>query len=564
MTSKASQPVSITLISDFNADTLARTLAACDPTLSADTTAFGRPHEALANAASDTPTDGDLVVWTQPQGAVAAFKEALSFTPYDEEQVLAEVDAFAGLIAAAAGKSRTVMVANWTLSAAARRMGPLDNHPNVGLRYLLMRMNLRLADSLAALSNVYLLDTDRWISAAGGDAAWSPKLWAAAKVPFTAKVFQSAAADIMATRAACAGQTRKILILDLDDTLWGGVVGEGGWQNVALGGHSIKGEAFLAFQHRIKALTNRGVVLAIASKNDEAVALEAIRHHPDMVLRLDDFAGWRINWQDKASNIADLLNDLKLGVDAAVFIDDNPAERSLVAEALPGILVPDWPVDVTNAAATLDALDCFDTVSITEEDRARANLYTAERKRAQATSASGTSHEDWLANLGVQVEATPLAPANLTRSAQLFNKTNQMNMATRRMTADELSAWAAQPDRTILTFRVSDKFGDYGLTGIIGLQLDGASARITDFLLSCRVMGRGVEQSMLHSAAEWATAHGAQHLVAQFHPSERNRPCKDFWETSGFAQPNPDQFEWDLSQPFPAPANIKALRGEAA
>lgn len=564
MTSMASQPVSITLISDFNADTLARTLAAAAPHLSTQSAPFGRPHEALATAASATRTEGDLVIWTQPQGAIAAFRDALSFKPYDEEQVLAEVDAFAGLIAAAAGTSRTVMVANWTMPAAARRMGPLDNHPNIGLRYLLMRMNLRLADSLTALSNVYLLDTERWISAAGGDAAWSPKLWAAAKVPFAAKVFQAAAADIIATRAACAGHTRKVLILDLDDTLWGGVVGEAGWQEVALGGHSIRGEAFLAFQHRVKALTNRGVILAIASKNDEAVALEAISNHPDMVLRLDDFAGWRINWQDKASNIADLLEELKLGIDAAVFIDDNPAERSLVAEALPGILVPDWPADVTGAAAALDALDCFDTVSITEEDRVRAHLYAAERRRAQTTPTHGTSHEDWLAGLGVQVEATPLAPANLTRSAQLFNKTNQMNMATRRMTADELAAWAEQPGHAVLTFRVSDRFGDYGLTGIIGLQLDGASAHLTDFLLSCRVMGRGVEQSMLHSAAQWATDQGAQNLVARFVPSERNRPCKEFWETSGFSQPQSNRFEWDLSQPFPAPANIKTLHGEAA
>lgn len=564
MTSKAPQPVSIKLTSDFNADTLARTLTACDPHLNTDPAPFGRPHEALAHVASGDQATEDLVVWTQPQGAVASFADALSFTPYDEEHVLGEVDAFAGLIAAAAAQCRTVMVASWAIPAAARRMGPLDIHPNVGLRYLLMRMNLRLADSLTGLSNVYLLDTDRWISAAGGGAAWSPKLWAAAKVPYTAKVFQAAASDIMATRAACAGHTRKILILDLDDTMWGGVVGEGGWQNIALGGHGLKGEAFLAFQRRVKALTNRGVILAIASKNDEAVALDAIRHHPDMVLRLEDFAGWRINWQDKASNIADLLKELKLGADAAVFIDDNPAERSLVAEALPGILVPDWPADVTSAAAALDALDCFDTVSITEEDRARAHLYAAERKRAQATPTHGTSHEDWLAGLGVQVEATPLAPANLTRSAQLFNKTNQMNMATRRMTADELSKWAEQPGHAVLTFRVSDKFGDYGLTGIIGLQLDGASAHVTDFLLSCRVMGRGVEQSMLHTAAQWATSQNAQRLVAQFLPTERNRPCKDFWETSGFSETKPQHFEWDLSHPFPAPANIEAHHGEAA
>ncbi len=565
MTQKVEPQSRLTLISDFNADTLARTLAATASALDVRVAPFGRPHEALADCGRETPdTPTTLLVWTQPQGAVAGFRDALTFTPYDQQQVLDEVDAFAGLVMAAARTCRAVLVANWTMPPSARGLGPLDHKAHIGLRHLLMRMNLRLADALGDLPNVFILETDRWLSAAGGDAAWSPKLWAAAKVPFAPRVFQSAAQDVTATLDALAGRTRKLLILDLDDTMWGGVVGETGWEGIALGGHSLKGEAFLNFQHRIKALTNRGIVLAIASKNDEAVALEAISNHPDMALRPDDFAGWRINWQDKATNIADLLEDLKLGADAAVFIDDNPAERARVAEALPGILVPDWPADPTLAASTLDALACFDTISITDEDRSRAALYAAERKRNAAAPAPGTSPDEWLAQLGVNVTVTPLNPGNLTRAAQLFNKTNQMNMATRRMTADELAAWAEQPGNTILTFRVADKFGDYGLTGLLGLSIGDDTTTITDFLLSCRVMGRGVEQSMLHAAVNWAQHHGQDTLEAQFMPTERNRPCQEFWTTSGFDRTGDNLFVWPLTKPYPAPGTISLVSEVAA
>lgn len=560
MTHTAHQSARISLISDFNADTFARTLAAQAPELDVEAAPFGRPHECLANHAAGNATPSsvpvDLVVWTQPAGAIASFASALTLSPYDEQHVLGEVDAFAGLISAAAKNCRTLMVASWAIPATARNLGPLDFKPGLGLQNLLMRMNLRLADALAAIPNAFMLDTNRWLSAAGGDAAWSPKMWAAAKVPYAAPVFQAAATDVLSTLNARAGRTRKLLILDLDDTLWGGTVGETGWEGLALGGHSMKGEAFLTFQRRIKALTNRGIILAIASKNDEAVALEAITNHPDMALGKNDFAGWRINWQDKATNIAELLQELKLGADAAVFIDDNPAERARVAQALPDILVPDWPTDPTLAAATLDALACFDTTSITDEDRTRAALYTAERQRAASAPAPGTSPDAWLAQLGVTIQATPLNAGTLTRAAQLFNKTNQMNMATRRMTAEELTDWAAQPANQIITLRVEDKFGDYGLTGILGLSLNGTTTHITDFLLSCRVMGRGVETAMLHLASSWAASHGADRLEANFIKTDRNRPCEEFWQQSGFTEQQPHHFVRDMATPLPAPSNI--------
>ena len=548
----------LTLLSDFNIEPLARTLRTRNTAQHITAAPFGAVQTELLRLASPDASSHDippetLVIWTRPEGAIAGFAAAQGLAPHDRDAVLAEVDIFAGLIAQAARNARAVFVASWAVPRAARGLGPLDYRSGLGLRHLLDAMNLRLADALGSAPNAFLLDTERWIATAGGHAAWSPKLMAAAKQPFAAPVFEAAATDIEAALAALDGNARKLAILDLDDTLWGGTVGETGWEGIALGGHSLKGEAFLAFQRRLKALTQRGIVLAIASKNDEPVALGAIDSHPDMALARDDFAGWRIDWNDKAENIRALLAELNLGPAHAVFIDDNPAERARVAEAFPDMLVPDWPADPALYAATLDALACFDTVSLTGEDRARASSYAAERLRRAAAQAQ--TPDDWLKSLAVTIRAEPLAPANLTRAAQLVNKTNQMNLTTRRMTAEELMAWAGAPNRACFTFRVADRFGDYGLTGLASVAVEGSTAHIADFLLSCRVMGRRLEHAMTHTLATWARGRGAETLTARFIPTPRNRPCRDYWDASGFAADG-DTYTWDLAKPCPAPALV--------
>lgn len=545
----------LTLVSDFNIEPFARILRAADHARDVTAAPYGAVQSALLKCADDDAAGNTvLVVWTRPEGVIAGFSEARGLAPHDPEAVLAEVDIHAGLIARAAARCKAVFVASWAMPRAARGLGPLDYRPGLGLRHLLDAMNLRLAQALEATPNVYLLDSERWIAAAGGDGAWSPKLMLAAKQPFAPGVFKAAAADITATLDALAGNSRKLVILDLDNTLWGGVVGETGWQGIELGGHGLRGEAYLAFQHRLKALTRRGIVLAIASKNDEAVALEALDNHPDMALHRDDFAGWRINWHDKAENIASLLDELRLGAAHAVFIDDNRAERARVAAAFPDMLVPDWPADPALYAPALDALACFDTVTLTGEDRTRAAAYAAERARRGAATAAA-SPEAWLESLEVVIRPEILNDANLTRASQLLNKTNQMNLATRRLTAQELAQWARGAGRVCFTFRVADRFGDYGLTGLASGERRGDAVHITDFLLSCRVMGRRVEHAMAHVLAQWAREAGAQRLVAHFRPTGRNRPCRDFWEASGF-DADGDVFVWDLARPYPAPGLV--------
>src|SRR5262249_44027937 len=225
---------------------------------------------------------------------------------------------------------------------------------------------------------------------------------------FHSDVFVEAARDIKAALAGLGGAARKVVILDLDDTLWGGIVGDVGWQGLRLGGHDSVGEAFVDFQRHLKALTRRGILLAIASKNEEPVALEAIGSHPEMVLRAEDFAARRINWKDKAQNIVDLMADLNLGLQSAVFIDDNPVERARVREALPEVFVPDWPEARLLYSSTLVGLRCFDAPAISREDAERSRMYAAERQREDLKK-QVQSIDAWLRSLETRARVEPLS-----------------------------------------------------------------------------------------------------------------------------------------------------------
>jgi FkbH-like protein len=275
-----------------------------------------------------------------------------------------------------------------------------------------------------------------------------------------------------------------------------------------------------------------------------------------MVLRESDFAARRINWHDKARNISDVLAELNLGPQAAVFVDDHPAERARVRDALPEVLVPEWPASPLLYPTALMALDCFDTPVLTEEDRSRQDLYLAEAQRASVRRELG-SFDEWLGTLGIRVRAAELNGANCSRATQLLNKTNQMNLSTRRLSSGDLQNWAARGDCRVWTFRVADRFGDAGLTGILGLQFEADSARIVDFVVSCRVIGRRVEETMLHHAVEQARAAGAQRLTAEYQPTPRNGPCQQFLERSGLKNGDGRTYSWDVANPYPVPAQVQ-------
>ncbi|MBT6440274.1 MAG: HAD-IIIC family phosphatase, partial [Flavobacteriales bacterium] len=366
----------IRLISDFNIRPLSGYISNKLNTekFALELAPYGQVYQAL-DRSSQSWLD---IVWTTPERVLPGFYRALQLERVMHEDILSEVDDFVQSLICESERNKYIFVAAWHLSAN-NGYGMLDWQDGLGLSNLLAKCNLRLAEKISANKNIFVLPTHGWME--GLEQPFSRKLWYAAKVPYVGGVFENAAKHIQQSIDAIEGKSRRLIVVDLDNTLWGGVVGEDGWRGVRLGGHDHVGEAFRDFQLALKALSNRGVQLAISSKNDEAVALEAIDNHPEMILKRDDFAAWRINWNDKALNIAEIAKEINLGLESIIFIDDNPAERLRVSDALPGVLVPEWPDDPAIYVETLLSLSCFEIAAITNEDRARTAMYVSERKR---------------------------------------------------------------------------------------------------------------------------------------------------------------------------------------
>ncbi len=546
-------------VSDFNLGNL-NALLANDPSVPVVQpleSSYGQVYQVLTGyaAACQDQRPYCALIWTRPESVIPSYGRITRYEEVDAEVVLSEVRQYANLIGHVADEAEVVFVVDWVRPTYDRGYGMLDMRSGCGGMNLLMRMNLALCDALSSRSNVILLSSRRWFEYAGRH-AFNPKLWYMGKIPFSNDVFKSAVSDIKAALRGLAGLSRKLVIVDLDDTLWGGIVGDVGWENLVLGGHDPEGEAFVDFQHALQALTNRGVLLGIVSKNDDQVALEAISRHPEMVLKPDDFAGRRINWTDKALNVAELVAELNLGLQSAVFIDDSPSERARVREALPEVLVPDWPKDKMLYRRTLLELDCFDVPSITREDRERAGMVVSERKR-RAIQVEVGSVDDWLATLDVHVEIDLLNAGNLTRTVQLLNKTNQMNLTTRRMTEQQFMDWSRIDTHRVWTFRVSDKFGSMGLTGILSVSTGEHEVDIVDFVLSCRVFGRKIEETMLAVSCDYARSAGVKRLTASYLPTAKNRPCLDFLLRSGLHRSDSgDMFTWDSGREYPFPEQL--------
>jgi FkbH-like protein len=524
------------VIADFTAEDVAsalRTSDGHDPLeLDVRVAPLGQVVQTLHALASDAEHPDFALIWTRPDAAINGFRLLMEGMSVDPAEILAEVDAFASQIRNQAAAARFVFVASWTLTPEQRGMGMLDLRPG-GVAATLMRMNSRLVEQFDGVANIFVLDASRWV-ATGGLADVKPKRWFLGKIAYGPSVFAEAARDVRAALRGARGMARKLVVVDLDDTLWGGIVGDVGWEGLRLGGHDFAGEAHVEFQRQLVALTRRGIALAVVSKNEESVALEAMRSHPEMLIRPEQLAAFRINWRDKAANIVEIAQELNLGLQSVVFLDDNRVERGRVREALPEVFVPEWPTDPTLYPMALAALRCFDSPRISAEDRERNAMYATERVRS-AQREQFSSLDSWLESLDVRVRFEPLSSRNVARATQLLNKTNQLNLRTRRLSEVEFLDWSQRPGNEVWTASVSDRFGDSGLTGLVSISVDGDTARVEDFVLSCRVMGRRVEDAMTWAAAGRARALGATMLSAELLPTKKNTPCRRYFDESPLA-----------------------------
>ncbi len=334
------------------------------------------------------------------------------------------------------------------------------------------------------------------------------------------------------------GQRKKVIVVDLDNTLWGGIAGEDGKEGLRIGSAN-EGRPYRDIQLALKAWQQQGILLAIASKNDEPLALDILEQHPGMILRKKDFAAHRINWQNKADNLQALAAELNLGLDRFLFLDDQPAERALIREALPAVLVPELPPDPTRWPMLIRRLICCTALHVSDEDRQRTAMYQ-QRQAANELKQSSVDMESYLRNLKMVATCAAVTSATLPRVAQLIAKTNQFNLTTRRHSQPTLEAMLQDPAYEMLTLQLQDTFGDNGIVGVaIAHQTSDTTAYLDTFLLSCRVIGRRAEDVLFHTLVQRLQVKGCQILQGEYIPTDRNHQVADLLTNWGF-RPQPD------------------------
>ena len=430
----------------------------------------------------------------------------------------------------------------------------------------IQRANDRLAETCRKFAGVFVFDYARLVCEFGLRRWSDPKLFYLGRIPFGAEAQMETGRRLARYLRAVHFPASKCLVVDLDNTLWGGTVGEDGLGGIRLG-DDYPGNAFKRFQRTLLSLRDRGALLAVASKNNEEDALEVFKSHPDCVLRIEDFAALQIHWEDKATSLRRIAEELNIGVDSLVFFDDSPVERGWVASQLPEVTVVEFPESPMGFARALEESGAFDQLFLSDEDRVRAEMYQKDLERKQSQKES-VSLEEFLERLEVSVSLGPVDETTLPRVTQLLAKTNQFNLTTRRHTSSELKK-IGDSGGIALWCRAADRFGDIGLVGVaIAFPQDSAEWNIDTFVMSCRALGRGVETALLSALSSRVRRRGGQVLIGEYIPTKKNGMSAGFFPSQGFhpVESSGRFWKWDLAQcevPFPKYVKVRdeLLRG---
>ncbi|HXB45694.1 MAG TPA: HAD-IIIC family phosphatase [Puia sp.] len=399
----------------------------------------------------------------------------------------------------------------------------------------LRKLNYELMLYAAKNDNFYLCDISTIQNLVGKAHFFQPAVYINSEMVLSIDVLPRVAAKTMDIINALNGKFKKCIILDLDNTTWGGVIGDDGLENIQIGSLGI-GKAFTEFQYWVKKLKNRGIIIAVCSKNTESFAKEPFEKHPDMVLHLEDIAVFIANWENKVDNIRRIQNILNIGLDSMVFLDDNPFERNLVRENIPEICVPELPEDPAEYLEYLYGLNLFETISFSNEDRERTKLYQTESQRATVQQ-KFTNEDDFLKSLNMVSLVEPFNRFNTPRVAQLSQRSNQFNLRTVRYTDADIQSLASSQDHFTFSFTLEDKFGDNGLICVIILQKDGDRTLFIDtWFMSCRVLKRGMEHFVLNTIANFARETGFTTLKGEHIPTAKNEMVKEHYKSLGFEQ----------------------------
>jgi FkbH-like protein len=399
-----------------------------------------------------------------------------------------------------------------------------------------LQLNQKLAALCGTVSDCVFFDVDH-LAARHGRANWrDERMFLASRLPVSAASFHVYARGLVRSLSSLFRAPRKVLCTDLDNTLWGGVLGEEGTNGIATGS-AFPGNCYLEYQKYLKQLSSRGILLAIVSKNNDADVREAFQvRAADLGLGLDNFVATKISWNEKADSIRELAKELSLGLDSFVFVDDNPVECEAIRQQLPEVAVIEAPIqEPWKLVELLSSQPFFDATVVTDDDVNRLNEYKAQAQRAELADSAGT-RDEFLASLGIVCTFLSALDAPLARSVQLLAKTNQFNLTTRRHSAAEVEEFASGPGCQAIAVRVRDRFGDAGVVGLALARNQGDSCLIDSLLLSCRVIGRGIETALLAHLAENAAKNGASQLVGEFIATKKNAPCAEFYLDHDFTE----------------------------
>ena len=460
-------------------------------------------------------------------------------TPAEIDEMLeAEYNRFAAMWQALADKFHCPIIQNNFDRPNYRLLGNRDVWDPHGRTNFLARLNQKFYAYAASHENFFINDID-YLSADYGLTAWGDAFyWHMYKYAMCLDAIPSLANSLANIIKSIYGRNKKVLALDLDNTLWGGVVGDDGVDGIAVGPEVPEGQVYAEFQSYCKALKSIGVVLAVDSKNDEENALAGL-NHPDGVLRPDDFVAIKANWDPKDRNLQAIAEELNLGVDSFVFADDNPAERAIVAAQLPGVETPALD-GAENYIKMLDHGGYFEVTALSGEDLKKTELYhaNAERRRAQAAFADYGAYLD---SLAMKATIRPFEPLYLQRIAQLTNKSNQFNLTTLRCSEEDIRAMSTDPAWLCLYGKLEDRFGDNGVVTVVAGQQEGALLHLRLWLMSCRVLKRGMEDAMMDAVVADAAARGVKTICGYYYPTAKNAMVKEFYAEMGFARIKADE-----------------------
>lgn len=422
--------------------------------------------------------------------------------------------------------------------------------------YQMRRLNMLFSEAAAGDKLVFPIALDSLSAQAGRDHFFDPQLFYIAKMPIQVEFLPQVARRVFRTVEALGGRFRKCAVLDLDNTLWGGVVGDDGMEGIRIG--ELKdGKIYSDLQRYFKELRNRGILLAVCSKNEHAAAIQPFREHPEMVLREDDFVMFVANWEDKASNIRRIRETLNIGMDSIVFIDDNPFERNAVRSQIPELTVPELPPEPEKYLDFLRKADLFETVSVSGEDANRTRQYREEAQRTEA-AATFASYDEYLQSLEMVAEAKPFDAFHFARIAQLTQRSNQFNLRTVRYTEGDIQRIAGDDRFITLYFTLKDKFGDHGLISVVILEKrDGGTLFVDTFLMSCRVLKRGMEEFIINKIVATAKEHGFSRVEGEYIPTPKNAMVARLYAQHGFEDCGNGIFRADPATYVATPNHIK-------